>query len=315
VRSKLSVTTVSAAVPRQAKGPSIPKDGYLVEEIGDGLFWVTDGLYQMMFAVSEGGVVAVDAPPTLGGNILHAIRTVSQHRVTHAVYSHYHADHVGAMSLYEGAELYAHERTASELARRQDPHRPAPGKIFQETMILNVANFTLELAYHGPNHCPGNTFIYLPAHQVLMLVDVIFPGWVPFAYLAVAQDIPGYVDVPNITLNYPFTTFVGGHLTRLGTREDIAEHKAYIEDLRSACASALDDFDISSVFAQVDPENPWAVFRGYLDGVSGEAAAAVATRWRGRLGGVDAFTNTHAFAMAESLRIDHGYLGPFGIHD
>jgi hypothetical protein len=40
-----------AAVPQAARGPEIPESGYLVEEIGDGLFWLADGVFQMMFAV------------------------------------------------------------------------------------------------------------------------------------------------------------------------------------------------------------------------------------------------------------------------
>jgi hypothetical protein len=63
-----------------------------------------------------------------------------------------------------------------------------------------------------------------------MLVDVIFPGWVPFAYLAESQNIPGYLDAPARALEHDFETFVGGHMTRLGTRDDITMHQQYIAD-------------------------------------------------------------------------------------
>jgi glyoxylase-like metal-dependent hydrolase (beta-lactamase superfamily II) len=75
----------------------------------------------------------------------------------------------------------------------------------------------MDLAYHGPNHSPGNIFTYLPTQRVLMLVDVVFPGWVPFAYLAESQNIPGWLEAPAQALSYPFHTLIGGHLTRLGT--------------------------------------------------------------------------------------------------
>ncbi len=302
-------------VPDSAQGPTIPETGYFLDEIGDRLFWLTDGLYQMLFFASDEGVIAVDAPPTLGNSILRAIRSVTKASVTHAVYSHHHADHAGAMSLYEGAQLYSHSEAAALLARDRDSGRPLPQHTFDDTMRLDIGGVALELAHHGPNHSPGNLFIYAPDHQVLMLVDVVFPGWAPFAYLAVAQNIPGVLAAPTLALEYPFTTFVGGHLTRLGTRDDIVAHQGYIEDLRGECERALDTFDIASVFAVVDTSNPWAVFRGYLDGVASQATAPVMARWRDRLGGVDAFTDTNAFAIAESLRIDYGHLGPFGIRD
>ena len=33
-----------------------------------------------------------------------------------------------------------------------------------------------------------------------MLVDIIFPGWVPFPYLAVSKDIAGYIKAHDIVL-------------------------------------------------------------------------------------------------------------------
>src|SRR5580693_5799120 len=87
----------TAPVPTPAKGPAIPKSGYLVQEIEDRVSWLTDGLYQMIFAVTDQGVVAVDAPPTIGHNILRAIKGVTDKRITHGIYSHHHADHTGAM--------------------------------------------------------------------------------------------------------------------------------------------------------------------------------------------------------------------------
>ena len=84
-------------VPATAKGPAIPSKGYLVQQIGAGLYYLTDGVYQMMFLTTGHGVIAVDAPPTIGHNILRAIAEVTSEPVTHVVYSHVHADHIGAV--------------------------------------------------------------------------------------------------------------------------------------------------------------------------------------------------------------------------
>ena len=69
-------------MPPPAKGPAIPKSGYLVQEIAERTYWLTDGLYQMFFLVTAEGVVAVDAPPTIGRNILRAIASVTRSPVT-----------------------------------------------------------------------------------------------------------------------------------------------------------------------------------------------------------------------------------------
>ena len=115
-----------ASAPPGARGPALPEEGYVLEEIADRLFWLADGFYQMMFLVTDDGVIAVDAPPTLGHNISRAIRKVTSAEVTHAVYTHSHADHVGAMVIYENAQLYAQEQAAQLLRRDADPNRPPP---------------------------------------------------------------------------------------------------------------------------------------------------------------------------------------------
>ena len=304
----------TAPVPPPAKGPAIPKSGYLVQEIAERTYWLTDGLYQMIFLVTGEGVVAIDAPPTIGNNILRAIASVTKARVSHAVYSHHHADHTGAMVLYEGARVYAQREVAGLLRQAGDPNRPLPDVTFADRLSLVAGEDSIQLAYHGPNHSPGNIFVYLPAQRVLMLVDVVFPGWVPFAYLAESQNIPGWLEAPAQALAYPFQTFIGGHLTRLGTRDDVTIQQQYIAELKAAAANAIDTFNPSTVYASVDDTNPWAIFRAYLDGVAAQAANAVVPRWIDKLGGADVYTAANAYQLVESLRIDYGHLGPFGIH-
>ena len=157
----------TAPVPPPAKGPAIPKSGYLVQEIAERTYWLTDGLYQMMFLVTAEGVVTVDAPPTIGRNILRAIAHVTKSRVTHAVYSHHHADHVGAMVLYDGARRYAQREVTGLLRQARDPNRPLPDVTFDDQLTVTAGGDRLELAYHGPNHSPGNIFAYLPHQRVL----------------------------------------------------------------------------------------------------------------------------------------------------
>ena len=46
------------------------------------------------------GVIVVDAPPSIGENILAAIAEVTDEPITHVIYSHSHADHIGAAGIY-----------------------------------------------------------------------------------------------------------------------------------------------------------------------------------------------------------------------
>jgi glyoxylase-like metal-dependent hydrolase (beta-lactamase superfamily II) len=300
-------------VPDIAKGPPVPPEGYVLDEIADGIFWLGDGSYQNMFIVTDEGVIAVDAPPTLGHNILRAIDRVTKKPISHVVYSHHHSDHCGAMSIYpERAARYAHRATAQRLELLADRDRPLPTQVFDDTMTIDAGDQTVVLAYPGPNHSEGNSFIYAPRQKVLMLVDVIFPGWVPFSNLALSAFIPGYIDVHEKVLEYEFDHLVSGHVTRPGTPEDVRVQLDYMCDLRATAEAALSTVDLAATMAPVDTGNAWAVFRAYLDAVAAQTSDEIVARWKDRLGGADVFTLPNAWAMAESLRLDLNSLGPFG---
>src|ERR1700712_1839218 len=57
------------------------KKGYHVEEIKDGVYWVTSGWYDCMFIRTGSGVIVMDAPPALGENLLSAIEETTDEPV------------------------------------------------------------------------------------------------------------------------------------------------------------------------------------------------------------------------------------------
>lgn len=290
------------------------EQGIRVEEIGDGLYFVTEGIYQMMFMVTGEGVVAVDAPPTIGQGILDAINEVTDESITHVVYTHYHADHIAGASLYpDDAEIVAHEKTADRLAQFDDPNRPEPTTTFEGSYNLEVGEQELELDYRGPNHSVDNVFVYAPAQKVLMLVDVVFPEWVPFKHLAVSSDIPGYIEAHEQALKYDFDTLVAGHLGQLGTPEDVRTQREFLADLRDNAEAAIESVDFQQVAQEAGTDNPWVLFDAYLTATAERTAEDTLETWGDRLKGAEVFMESHAFTMVESLRIDYGVLGPFGL--
>jgi glyoxylase-like metal-dependent hydrolase (beta-lactamase superfamily II) len=309
-----------------ADAAPLNKAGYRVESFGGGAYMVTDNQYNSMFFVSTKGVIVVDAPPTIGHNIEYAIRNVTDKPVTHFIYSHSHSDHVGGAYLFPRATRIAHSYTKGLLAAVPSPHQPLPDITFERKHTLRHGNQTLELSYKGPNHEPGNIFIYAPKQKVLMLVDVIFPGWAPFAHLALAEDIPGFIRAHDQVLEYTFDHFVGGHLTRSGNRTDVLVQRDYIADLKANCAHALtlsaqppsksnpiSAQELASAALQANPGNQWAAFKIYLDNVAGYCNNVTNEKWIGRLSGVDVWGPENSFAMVESLRLDYDVLGPFDV--
>ena len=289
---------------------------------------VTDGTYQAVFVVSTKGVVVIDVPPTIGHNLVYAIGNTTSLPITHLVYSHSHADHIGGVSLLLDAfpnhkiKTIAHSATASQLSAVADPNRPVPKTTFQDTYSIQQGNQTIQLSYKGLNHIDGNIFIYLPEQKVLMLVDVVYPGWTPFDRLGEVSSVPGFIKAHDQILEYDFEHYVGGHLDRSGARQDVETQREYINNLFENCKHtielsatadpALSGEKILSATLAENPGNSWAAFKAYLDTITSHCANITNNKWASRLAAADVYQVSNAGVMIESLRIDYGILGPFG---
>jgi glyoxylase-like metal-dependent hydrolase (beta-lactamase superfamily II) len=301
-----------APVPRLALGPALNEQGYYVGRVERNLYWVTDGTYQSAFLTTSDGVVLLDAPPTIGHNIQRAVDEIASangvsNEVTHLIYSHHHADHAGASSLFSaGVARIGHEETRALLLRDDDPARPAPEETFGDSLSLEIGGERIELAWHGTNHSPDNIFIHLPDHDTLMLVDIVNPGWAPVYQSNLTEDVQGYIAAPATALTYPWKHFIGGHMGRLGNREDIALHRRYMADIAEHSRKALDTVDPTPYFVKYG-ENTWAGVRGYLDAVAAAAATPVIEKYTGVLAAADVFTASTTFHVMQSIRLDLGY--------
>ncbi|WP_089098449.1 MBL fold metallo-hydrolase [Streptomyces hyaluromycini] len=307
-----------APVPAGSLGPAVNSQGYYVGRVQRNLYWVTDGDYQAAFLTTRDGVVLFDAPPTIGHNLQRAVDEIAaangtSNKVTHIVHSHHHSDHVGASGLFgRHVVRIGHEENRRLLLRDNNPNKPAPDITFADRYTLHVGGERVELAYHGTNHAPDNIYIRFPHHDTLMLVDITIPGWAPFGALNYSEDIQGYLAAPAKALSYPWKHHIAGHMGRLGTRADVTVHQQYIDDLTTSIKQALGTVDYG-VYAAKYGNNIWAVVKTWLDEVCRQAAAPVAAKYTGTLAAADVFTESSAFSLVESLRLDLG-LGS-AIHD
>ncbi|MFC5757889.1 MBL fold metallo-hydrolase [Rhizobium sp. GCM10022189] len=293
-------------IPPSARGPEIDrKKGYRIESLGVGLYMVTDNAYQSMFMVYDHGVVVVDAPPSYAGKIREAVGEVTDKPITHLIYSHSHADHIGgAGSLGPVPVIIAHKETKRLLLRDADPQRPIPNVTFEDRYTLELGSQVLELSYPGNGHEPGNIMIYAPAQRVLMFVDIVFPGWMPFRRFGVAQDIPGYFEQVRELDNHPFETLVGGHVSRIGTHEDVKLQIEFDDDIKAAALAALRSQAFGTRLNDVDPSNSWAFVSDYTARVAGQCVATMTPKWKNRLAAFDTFIWDQCYAMEQSIRVD-----------
>jgi glyoxylase-like metal-dependent hydrolase (beta-lactamase superfamily II) len=295
-----------ADLPTAAQDAPIPQDtGYLSREVKPGVYIVTEGLYQAMFVVTRRGVVVVDAPSTIGSKLMDAIRAATDKPVTHFIYSHSHIDHVGAAAQFGNVVRIASRETAGRLARARDPNRPQATRILSRAsnrLVLDGIEFRLD--NRGTHHEPGNLYISLPQSRVLMVVDIIYPGWVPFTNLGMAEDVQGFIDAHDAVLSYDFDVLVGGHLSRPGTRADVEVQQEYVRDLVAAAQAGQRAVNFGAVAGEVGFANRWLLVKTYMDRVADHCANNMIERWRTRLGGAAVSTPGHCWIMQEHLNIN-----------
>lgn len=291
--------------PEAGRGLAVtPDKDYAVQQIRYGLFWVSDGAYNTMFLVTAEGVIAIDAPPTLGENYLKAIAEVTPQPVRYLVYSHEHTDHIGAAYLFpKSVQIVAQMETAEILAHRKHSHRPIPSITFSDHYELKLGGETMQLEYTGINHERGNIFIYCPREKTLMIVDVVYPGYMPYKNLGITEDIPGYIDVQKKALAYDFSTFVGGHVNHLGDRVDIETSVEFVADLRKTVGAALNSLSLQG-FARANAskaKDKWDLHNEYEKAVIDRCYGELLPRWQDRLADSTTYLRGNCWAMMESI--------------
>src|ERR1700740_132833 len=163
-----SAQTERAPIPGSAFGPAVNEQGYYVGRVEGNLYWVTDGTYQSAFLTTSDGVVSFNAPPTIGHNIQRAVDEIAaangvSNEVTHLIYSHHHADHAGASSLFgRNITRVGHEETRRLLLRDDDPARPAPEETFPNRRSLEIGGGGMEGGFQGVHHSAEKLLFCLP---------------------------------------------------------------------------------------------------------------------------------------------------------
>lgn len=274
---------------------------YEMQQIKPGVYVVSSGGSNSMFLVTQKGVVVVDAPPAIGDKIFAAVSNVTDRPITHLIYSHGHKDHIGAANLFENVAIIAHNETAKILNERNDPNRPVPDMNFTKEMNVQIGDRALHLLYPGPYHQQGIIFVHLPQQKVLMAVDHVVPGDVPWKLLAVTPDVPALIKSVDQALALDFDVYVPGH-GQPGTKQDILVQQEYLNDLRENAMAAINEVNRTEVTRGINGGN--AVTEAYFNALTKSCGDKIDAKWQGKLEGVGVWTDEHCERMIISTRVD-----------
>lgn len=280
--------------------------GYDLKEVKDDVYVISSNGYNVMFLVTGKGVVIIDAPPAIGDKIPTAISEVTNETIEHLIYSHSHKDHIGAAHIFQqqpDIEIVAHNETADILKMRNDPQRPIPTTTFVDNTTLTIGNKTIQLTYPGPYHQRGNIFVYVPEQKVLMAVDQLAPGEVPWKHLAATPEVPALIRSYDQALAYDFDVYVPGH-GETGTKEDIKIQQEYVNDLKNNSQFALTNVNYTEATKNIDKQNNAATTEAYFNALTDICVDRMDNKWKGKLNGVGVWTDEHCEKMIQSLRVD-----------
>lgn len=148
------------------------------------------------------GITIIDAlgSPSLAEQMLSKIRKISNLPIKRVIATHYHADHIYGLQVYEelgakilapfGVDEYLNSPGAAErLEERQFSLEPwvnentrlvYPDELIQESQTINEDGVTLTINYLGKSHSDADLTVFVEPDQVFITGDVIFEGRIPF---------------------------------------------------------------------------------------------------------------------------------------
>jgi glyoxylase-like metal-dependent hydrolase (beta-lactamase superfamily II) len=288
-----------------------PQLGCAVTDVGGGVFVVSDNMWQSAFLVTDDGVVVFDAPESFGKSIQSVIAKITNKPIKTLIYSHIHRDHIGGSSAFRdirALEIVSCSSVAEFLREQKDSNRLLPTATFESQDKITLGGKTIELSRHFYHSNEGDLFIYVPDARFMMAIDCITPGYAPFSGFDLTTSFDQYLKLFDQLAAYEFTTFVGGHLTQTGTKEDVGIAKEFALDVYRTVKRIHNSMDQNAIVAEaaktIGYDNKFLLFKVILDRVTDQAVAELQPRWINRLAGVDVWLRDNVSTALIYVRWD-----------
>ncbi len=233
------------------------------------------------FIVTPDGVVVFDAlgTPSLGWNLLAAIRKVTDRPVRYNVVSHYHADHIYGLQAFKdhtsnvviaqerAIEYREDEETSGERAsQRLDQRRQAlapwvdeqtrvvpPDITFKQQATLYLGGKRFVLVYAGPAHSASDSMMMVEPDGVLFAGDVVQNGRIPFMNADDVDTANWLRSLGEVEKLEPKFIIPGHGRPSTGAKDAIAFTRDYITYVRAAMGKAVTDWvEFDTVYDHTD---------------------------------------------------------------
>ena len=212
--------------------------------------------------VTGAGVVIFDTlgTPALSQLLLEKIRAITKEPIVRVIVSHYHADHIYGLQVFEdldaeilapaGAEKYLASDNASErLEERRftldpwvndDTRLVYPDRYLSEGMQFRLGDVEFIVTVVGNAHSDGDLTLYVLPDRVLLSGDIIFEGRIPFVGDANTRH---WAQVLERMETEQLVALIPGHGGVAANPNDaISLTRRYLSFLRGRMALAVEEF-------------------------------------------------------------------------
>ena len=231
---------VLAALLALAAAPTIAQDTAqrAITHIAGDLYRFQNNFHYSVFLVTDDGILVTDPINADAASWLKSqlAERFPDQPVRYLVYSHDHADHIAGGEVFaDEAIVIAHRRAKADIIGEQRP-TAVPDLTFSEAMTIELGGRTVELRYVGQGHSDNMIIMHFPPERAVFAVDFISVNRLPYRDLTDAY-FPEWIGGVEMVEAMDFDILVPGH-GPLGTREDVTEHRRYLQALYDAVLAA-----------------------------------------------------------------------------
>ncbi|MGB5535373.1 MAG: MBL fold metallo-hydrolase [Thiogranum sp.] len=212
--------------------------------------------------VTDEGVVVFDAlgTPSLAHLLLRKIHEVTDKPIVRVISSHYHADHIYGLQVFEeqgaavwapaGAEKYLRSANAGErLEERRFSLEPwvnettrlvEPDRYIGVLEDFELGDVRFTVSPVGAAHSDGDLTLFVEPDRILFSGDIIFEGRVPFMGDANSRH---WLEVVERMEDQQLLALVPGHgAAAKYPNQAISTMRRYLSYLRGTMSAAVKDF-------------------------------------------------------------------------
>lgn len=236
VGSLLWMSDAGAVMAQEAElTETLPNIFCLVDRTGDGA--------NSTFIITNEGVIVIDTRGSEqeAGQVLKAIREVTDQPVVYTINSHFHKENTSGNAVFRsGNSIIAQKRAQAMMILKAEQEQRTvtpPNLTFEKKLEIKLGQYHLKLIHPGPAHTDGDLYIYIPKWRIIITGGLVFNRIIPFLG---DGYIESWIHALREMEDLDAEVIVPGHGPVAG-KPIVTQMKHYLMELKRFVNDQLDD--------------------------------------------------------------------------